>query len=152
MPTVTATLAQALRYFLNGAYLLMLLHWTGSPYAPLISTQRDAVILAAVAIVLGTLAYCVHRAVIYPLIGRSLWWVLADETRKREPGWLFPYWPLRVEAQTALRRQANDKLVPYFSGWSAETHFLYIAIWLTALTFWLSGLLQCGMAVIGGCQ
>jgi hypothetical protein len=135
MPTITATVAQVLRYFITGAYAIMLLRLATPGRYP--GIEDNGIALAAMAMVLGTLTYCLHRALIHPLISRGLMLALLPGPVKNEWGWQCPYWPLQVEADIALtryRRRAPHRrdIAAYFGGWAGEVHLLYMAIEWTA--------------------
>lgn len=154
LPTLTATFGQALRYFLAGAFFLLLVRILSpsAAYRLPVYTDKgaDALLFPFFALVLGSIAYCVHRALIYPCLHKFLFWSLNLETWPRPLGWLrvlgrlqwLPWVDLAGERAATIRRlHMHPNPHDHIAGWGAEVHFLYVSteLFLFAILIWPRG-------------
>ncbi len=142
MPSLAITLNQAFRYFLAGAFFIGVSRWLGQPLeARLNFTGGDGLgggaALVALSLVVGTLAYCLHRAVVYPVFHRFVIWRLFRDRVKQDPARWVPWWPLDVESELTGKRVTDKNTSEYFAGWSAEVHFLYMVVELFYFALWV---------------
>lgn len=138
MPTLALTINQAFRYFLAGAFFLFVARLLGQPLETTIHLTRleSGAILFVLALVVGTVAYCLHRIVVNPLLLRPIICLLYWNRVKKESLWWLPWWPLNIEAELTARRIADTGSLSYLLGWSSELNFLYVAIELSYFALW----------------
>jgi hypothetical protein len=155
MPTLTATVHQALRYFFAGAVAALLLFLLETPQPALPSTWLERIRLGlsrldspgAVVLlwIVGSLIYGFHRTVIYPLLSRVLWWSVSRRRTLPPPpagdaG--RPWWPwgevtadeLQFETRAVGAGVLKDRDHARFYGWASELHLYYIAIEIALFT------------------
>src|SRR6266446_6070641 len=139
MPNLAMTLNQAFRYFLAGAFYMVLARWLGQPLERSLkfteeSRPGDWQVFLVLSLVIGSLTYCLHRAVVYPIFRRIIICVLIHRARSAK-AWI-PWWPLDVESELTGQRIKGVKTLEYFYGWSGEVHFLYMAAELSFFALW----------------
>jgi hypothetical protein len=155
MPTITATVHQALRYFFVGAIAAtFVLVPPGQPLAPpgqtwkrqfaslIAEPARTAPYVFVLALVVGgCLIYGLHRVVIYPWFMRCIVLrVLGSETTER--GWWRRHWPYGKaisgelwleEFGSRLELGERERL----AGWASESHVFYLATEIALFTLYI---------------
>lgn len=151
MPNITLTINQLLRHGLTGGFILLVLHILAKtqPCHPLLKhflrwpeeIGPTAPVLFALAG--GAVAYCLHRALVYPVLHRLL--VLSVPSLRREAGasWWHRLWPWRSTTPelrlSVARMKMQDQQHLRFSGWASEIHFLYVAVQVLGVSVWYPG-------------
>ncbi len=164
-------LGSVLRYALGGGvYLLALaalgakagvVTWTSTKSEPT-STERlvsafgtigGATALFALALLLGTILYTVHRALPYPAVLRLLAVVLDKESRTWGAFNLFVEVPFerRLHRRQWQRRGTEHFAAEPLSEWGAQVHFLYCAGWAILGAWWTAVRLSWKVGHCGWC-
>lgn len=149
MPTVNATVHQALRYFFAGAIAAFLVWFlavevTGPWHDRLarVASTLAKPALVGLMFVGGGVVYAIHRVLIYPVIHRL---VILSIFGRRGSGlgqwWWQPYGTVMSrDVDLEVSRMAADPHMETrqrerFVGWASEAHMLYTAIEIALLTF-----------------
>lgn len=142
---VNWTIEHVFRYFLPGAYLLLLGRWFDCGIERRLGfidgTRQDAfgyyLALFVLALVIGTISYVTHRVLIYPVVHRWLIRTVLPQWTL-EPWWWWQYWrPLAIERELSVARVAKAAGQRYISGWSAEIHLAYQLVELFPVAVWM---------------
>lgn len=117
---------ELLRYILAGGIALLAV-WLGytEPNAWLTEKREGALIsfaFIALPILIGALAYVLHRALAYPIFYYSL----AKRCGRKES-------ILNLDITRWKNLEKPDALQKYLSEWAAQVHFLYAAFWAVVI-------------------
>lgn len=133
------TLDELLRYVFAGGIALLTLYFShrgafenrGSGNA-----FFDTSVLGAVALIVGSLIYSLHRALLYPLVYRVLTWLLYVRKKKRSERHglkCCPYTPTELEFNLDIegwKRNQNEKsMQKNLNSWATQVHFLFCSTW-----------------------
>jgi hypothetical protein len=131
-------LQELLRYALSGgigiASLLLMYPKVACLIGHIEGTAGVTLILGAI-LVVGTLVYNIHRALLFPPIFRAIGLITLP--------WINPTWKLLIlwlpsDAEIEFDRwrwKLEDKDRRRWDEWSAQTHSLYCAAWATLAAF-----------------
>jgi hypothetical protein len=106
----------------------------------------QASILVAAAMTIGAVTYVVHRALLYPILGKGILCILcASGTLEFDwtTDWklILPYVPSRLEVRLDFIRwkrfEEKHFAQPALSHWGAQVHFLYCTSWTMLLALWI---------------
>jgi hypothetical protein len=137
-------LQELLRYALSGgigiASLLLMYPQVACSIGQIEGAREVTLVLGSILLV-GTLIYNVHRALLFPILFRVVGLITLP---RKSTWWLFiPWWPSDAELDVdRWRWKLEEKDRRRWDEWGAQTHFLYCAAWaiLAALTlgnyFW----------------
>ena len=128
-------LQELLRYALSGcvgiASLLLMYPNVACLIGDLQSAGEVTLLLGAI-LVVGTLIYNVHRALLFPIFFRVIGLITLPSAKG--PLWWFFWRPSEAETQFDHWRWAlKDRR--RWDDWGAQTHFLYCAAWATLAAF-----------------
>ena len=101
-----------------------------------IEGTREVTLILGAILLMGTLIYNLHRALLFPILFRVIAWIMLREKFK----WslLIPYWPSEAEIELDRWRWGlSDKARGPWDEWGAQVHFLYCAAWAILLTLTL---------------
>ncbi len=124
-------LQEVLRYCLSGAIwigsLLLMYPDIACSVWPIKGVSEVTLVLGAI-LVVGTLIYNLHRALLYPVIFRLIGLITL---RKGWSWWLlFPWRPSNEEIEFDLERwQLKPEQRRPLDEWGAQVHFIYCAAW-----------------------
>ncbi len=113
--------------------------------------EGNGVDLIILALVIGSMIYIIHRAVIYPNIFKFLRFVLwVCKRRKWEWGYIIPFFPTNREIREdfirwAERQKKNSVSSKNIIEWGSQVHFLFCSAWVCLLVIFLS-------KELGGCM
>ncbi len=114
---------------------------TGNTHLELAS---EAAILG-ISILIGSLVYSLHRAIIYPLIFRFWTLLLCWRVYKFHYSYLFPFVASPLEVTLDLhrwqRRQEDHSFASGQLEWGAQVHFLYCSTWAIIAALIVGGIL-----------
>jgi hypothetical protein len=129
------SLDELLRYFLAGglSFATMLLAYEFNQ-GPELAESSIAITSVAV-VLLGSLIYVLHRAIIYPLLYRYLGWPF----RRQWPrcwAWL-PYLcdqnDVEIDKERWSRRNHPQSVRGNLAEWGSQVHYLYCATWAVTI-------------------
>jgi len=136
LKTKEVTLDELLRYVFAGGIALLTLY-VSHPSA--FESRRsgsalfDTSVLAAVALIVGSLIYSLHRALLYPLVYRVLVWILYARKQNASKGHSLKCYPYKLELKLDIerwRRSQNEKsLQKNLNSWATQVHFLFCSTW-----------------------
>jgi len=83
--------------------------------------------LLVLAILIGSLTYCLHRVLLNPIFYRvALLFAELDKWSDLKDPWLLLFWwPRQREIDVSAARHGSLDKRDYFVGWSAEVHLVY---------------------------
>lgn len=132
-------LNELLRYaFSGGVALLTLVFIYPSAFCFFKSNDKvvDITLLSVLALIVGSLIYSLHRAVIYPIFYRIILIILCTPLFKKykfEGKMLIPWIPTRLELRLDIerwqRRRKEKSLQAELTEWGSQIHFLYTTSW-----------------------
>lgn len=106
----------------------------------------ETAFIGAFALIVGSLIYSLHRAVIYPLLYRLL--IIALSLRGKyefKCEMLVPWRPtkldLTLDTKRWIRRKDKKSLQSELSEWGSQIHFLYTTSWAIILASFIGSLL-----------
>ncbi len=151
-------LQELLRYALSGgvgiASLLLFYPNLACLIGQIDNAGKVTLIFGAV-LVLGTLVYNIHRALLYPPFFRWLGLITISQDSRRERFKQFcQFWwwwrPSKDEIEfDRWRLELQDKDREHWAAWAAHAHSLYCAAWATAASFWLGRYITFGGCAAG---
>jgi hypothetical protein len=163
-------LEELMRYVLAGAVGLvaLLLGFCDVPkVVGTVAGVTQASLLLFVALALGSIAYAVHRSLIYPMLYHlGLLVLVAFRVYALDPRLFWLFAPARLELSLDFlrwKRSEDHYAQPRIAEWAAQVHFLYCSGWTTFFILWLGSRLglrsaparpllfwiACGMVVVG---
>jgi hypothetical protein len=124
-------LQELLRYALSGGIgiaVLLLTHPAILCSIVKMEAAKGATLVLGLVLLIGTLIYNLHRALIYPLFFRIVGlMVMGRNFSRRSPN---PWQPSEAELEVdRWRRRLPDEERRPWDEWGAQTHFLYCAAW-----------------------
>ena len=140
-------LQDLLRYVLAGGIGIasLLRMYPGAAFSVRnLDAAKEVEIVVGASLVLGSVIYNVHRALVYPVFYRIIGLVTLPCTNLTL--WLLlPWRPSQDEIEAdRWRRELKEEARQHWSEWGAQTHFLYCAAWAILLV------LVFGRYVVGG--
>jgi hypothetical protein len=152
LPTIIATVHQALRYLFVGAIAAVFVvvppgeAWSRRvrPFlAYLADVENAGAVLAVLAVAIligGSLIYGAHRVVVYPVIFRIILWTVMEKGSASIGRFLWPYGKA-VSSELGLEElgvRLEGRHHERFVGWASEIHLYYLAteVALFTLCIW----------------
>ena len=141
-------LQELLRYALAGAAGLVALLLT-YPYAresvSKVQGIGEASLVVGAVLLVGSLVYSLHRALVFPLLSRlAIGFLAVCRTLPRDRDLLIPYRPTKLEVELDLWRWRHNpsiqKELSHLAEWGAQVHFLYCTTWAIQIAIWFGGL------------
>jgi hypothetical protein len=133
-------LQELLRYALSGGIFIasvLMMYPSAACSVGRIDGAREATLILGSVLLVGTLIYNFHRALLYPVLFRPISLLALPFTNRT--WWLFfPWRPSKAEldidhwrwSRTPEHRRRWDE-------WGAQTHFLYCAAWAMLASLWV---------------
>jgi hypothetical protein len=122
---------QFLRFLLAGGWGLACFLFINPNYFQKLLDSSSSLDLILVALVIGSIIYIVHRALIYPNIYKIICIILCvfRVIKKWDWGFLLPFFPSQSEIKEDHRRWSDRKKENSFGKniveWASQVHFLY---------------------------
>ncbi len=134
-------LHQILRYLFSGGFFLLSVWYTSScdnqiDIEDVFGLKDNQTALLLLALLSGSVTYVIHRAIIYPIVGRiALFFAKVTKYSKINKkdsclSWLNPYKPLIIERDLDFfrwerRNSASKDIQSEFDEWAGQIQFLY---------------------------
>jgi hypothetical protein len=96
---------------------------------------KDSLFLILLSLVLGSLVYAIHRAILFPICSKVVLLILSAYRHVNfDKGLLWPFTSSKLEIEMSFRRWHQRDNPKSFSknllDWSAQIHFLYCSVWV----------------------